>query len=202
MNRVRSILSSIALDKHQHLQQIRDDAEQKYSTQFIRLIQEVDHLIDSDLSSDSELDMFMLQKLNDHFIKLIQKLEDLFERCKKICKKYAPENVIDQLDSLERESRYSYAQTCKSIKVIDACVKFNTLFSLFEVRLNKLNKKLRSIGQSRRRKTIRVQSRLENYSTNISVSPTRTRSRVIHGSPVMNFYKNFKTFTSIMKSEI
>jgi len=194
MTSVRSILSSIALDKHQYLQQIRNDAEKKYRKQFDILIQEIDYLIKYDLDFDT------LTDLNDEFPILIKKLEELFERCKRICKRYAPKNTTEQFSNLEKTSKYAYAQTCKSIKVIDACVKFNTLFSLFEIRLNMLNNKIKRMDRSRRR-TVRSHSIIK--SSRIRLSRTNSKLPRARSNPSIDvFYRNFDNFSTLMKSEM
>jgi DNA-binding protein H-NS len=194
MTSVRSILSSIALDKQQCLQQIRDDAEKKYKKQFNELIHDIDDLI------KYEIDFDILKYLNDKFPALIKKLEELFEKCKRVCKKYAPEQTKEQFAGLERTSKYAYAQTCKSIKVIDACVKFNTLFSLFEIRLNMLNNKIKIMDRSRRR-TVRshpIIKSSKSRSTRDDSKSSRTRS-----NPSIDvFYRNFADFSTLMKSEM
>ena len=194
MTSVRSILSSIALDKQQYLQQIRDDAEKKYKKKFNGLIHDIDYLI------KYEMDFDILKYLNEHFPTLLEKLEELFERCKRICKRYAPKNTIEQFSNLEKTSKYAYAQTCKSIKVIDACVKFNTLFSLFEIRLNMLNNKIKIMDRSRRR-TVRSHSIIKSSRsrlTRVDSKSSRTRS-----NPSIDvFYRNFEDFSTLMKSEM
>jgi len=194
MTSVRSILSSIALDKQNFLQQIRNDAEKKYRKQFDTLIQEIDYLIKYDLDFD------ILTDLNDEFPILIKKLEELFERCKKICKRYAPKNTTEQFSNLEKTSKYAYAQTCKSIKVIDACVKFNTLFSIFETSLNILNNKIKRMNRSRRR-TIRSHSIIKSSRSRLTRVESKS-SRTMSNHSIDVFYKNFEDFSTLMKSEM
>lgn len=197
MNSVRSILSSIALDKQHYLQQIRDDAEKKYKKKFNGLILEIDYLI------KYEMDYDILNDLNEHFQTLIEKLEELFEKCKRVCKRYAPKYTKEQFTDLERTSKYAYAQTCKSIKVIDACVKFNTLFSIFETNLNRLNNRIMSMDRSKRR-TIRSNSVIrpsKSRSTNVSSKSYKVMSKVIRNPLIEEFYRNFDKFSTLMKSE-
>ena len=142
MNFIKSLIQETNAHRNNELlQKIRNNAEKKYTRQFCKLVTEIDFLIDEKI--DLTRSATPLNSVNDQLLSVIIKLNDLFAKCKKECAKHAPPNAREQFDDLETNNKYSYAQICKSVKIIEACIKFNYLFSMFETRLNRLYSKLK-----------------------------------------------------------
>jgi len=192
MNFIKTIISDT--NNNELLQKIRDDAEKKYTRQFGKLLTGIDFLIDE--KTDLTWSVVILNRVNDQLPSVIKKLNDLFARCKKECKKHAPSHTIEQFDDLETNNKYSYAQTCKSFKIIEACIKFNYLFSLFETRLNRLYRKTKSS------KTRASRSASRSSSSSKSKSKTRRESPK---SPTINsldkFIETYREFVLFTKRQ-
>lgn len=182
---------------NEYLQQIRDSAEKKYKLQYEKILTGIDFLIDS--KTDLNWSVMILHRVNEQLPSVLIKLYELFTLCKEKCNKEIPPNTPqrDQLNDLETKNKYAYAQTCKSLKIIKACIKFNSLCSLFESRLNRLFQKIISETSSTKNQTRKSISNL--YPAKIQTRTNRSRlystqtrssrlyrSRLFSAKPVFN----------------
>jgi len=199
-SKIQKTINKITLDDQKLLQRFRDDANAKYTEQYHDLINEIDYL------RSNEIVFHTLQNVNDGLKQLLENLMRLFDRCKTICKRYAPIETFDQLDQMENDSKYAYAQTCKSIRVIEDCVKFLTLYALFEMRLQELKTKIDRLDRIKRR-TLRAYTRVDeprsrsrSRSKSRSRSQSRSRIKLSPGmDPIDLFYKRVDAFSRIIK---
>jgi len=188
MNQVKKLLSRLRPQDPLQLQKIRDEAAARYENKFYLLLTEIEYL------NEIELDEEVLAYANKHLPLLLQEIDDLFNTCKTACNKAAPHTLRKDLEHLSKSNKYAYAQTCKSLKTIEACIQFNTLYSMFESRLHALNRKLDKQTPSRKTKTTTRRS---------SKKPgTRTRSirrssvKQINREAVRQFQTHYDEFLS------
>ena len=171
MNQIRKLLSRIRPTDQTQLQQIRNEAEAAYTNKFYLLLTELEYL------NEIELDEEILTYANKRLPILIQEIDDLFNTCKTACNKAAPHTLLKDLEHLSKSNKYAYTQTCKSLKTIESCIQFNTLYSMFESRLNKLNRKLEKQTPSRKTGTRRSSRSLKTKTRSIRSSSRRRINR-------------------------
>ena len=132
-------MSKFTSADHNKIQRIRDKATKKYTKQFDGLLSSVDYL----LSPNNEYYTHIIEQINQEMPKMISKLESLFGRCKKVCEQKIPANAKIQLSKVAVKNKYAFVNTCKTVSVIEECIKFLALYNLFETRLRMLNDRLR-----------------------------------------------------------
>jgi len=193
----RSVINYTLTDQDRS-QKIRDLAYDKYVKQYADLIKEIDFM------NSNSVNFYALQYTNIRLKQLLEKLKQLFDRCKMVCKPYAKKVESDDLDQMETNNKYAYANVCKSFRVIDDCIKFVTLCKLFEIPLRLLKTKIDRLSTANRY-TLRnypslVRSRSRRRIQNsISRSKSRSKSRSMDKkSPEKDqldlFYKRVREF--------
>ena len=185
MNQLRKLLSRTRTANQPTLQKIRDEAVAKYEDQFYLLLTELEYL------NEIELDEEVLTYVNTRVPLLLKEIDDLFENCKTACIQAAPRSLHEDLEELSKSNKYAYAQTCKSLKTIEACVQFNTLFSMFESRLHALNRKLGKHTPSRR-SSAKTRTKTKPTSTAKSRQP-----RQIARHTIRKFHKYYNQFLGL-----
>lgn len=193
MNQIRQILSILRPNTQFDLQKIRDEAEAKYKNKFYLLLTELEYL------NEIELDEKVLTYVNNRVPLLLQEFAKLFKKCKTACNKAAPRSLHEDLEQLSKSNKYAYTQTCKSLKIIKECIQFNTLYSMFETRLNKLSRKLDETNSLRK-----PSSRKSSKKSVIKMSKTRSRRSSNNSTPhrinqavVQKFQEHYKDFLAL-----